>query len=66
VVELAQKAGFKLVSHSEALANPKDTKDWPKGVWTLPPSLQLGAQDRDKYLAIGEADNMLLKFQKPQ
>jgi predicted methyltransferase len=66
VVELAQKAGFKLVSHSEALANPKDTKDWPKGVWTLPPTLTLGEQDRDKYLAIGEADNMLLKFQKPK
>jgi predicted methyltransferase len=66
VIELAKKAGFKLVSQSEALANAKDTKDWPKGVWTLPPSLQLGEQDRDKYLAIGEADNMLLKFQKPQ
>jgi predicted methyltransferase len=66
VIQLAQKAGFKLVSRSEALANAKDTKDWPKGVWTLPPTLTLGEQDRDKYLAIGEADNMLLKFQKPK
>ena len=47
------------------LANPKDTKDWPKGVWTLPPTLALGDQDRAKYLAIGEADNFLLKFEKP-
>jgi predicted methyltransferase len=64
-IALAEKAGFKLVSRSEALANPQDTKNWPKGVWTLPPTLQLGEQDRDKYLAIGEADNFLLKFQKP-
>jgi predicted methyltransferase len=48
------------------LANPKDTKDYPKGVWTLPPTLALGEQDRAKYEAIGEADNFLLKFQKPE
>ena len=65
-IALAEKAGFKLVGRSEALANPKDTKDWPKGVWTLPPTLQLGETDREKYVAIGEADNFLLKFQKPK
>lgn len=65
-IALAEKAGFKLVSKSEALANPKDTKDWPKGVWTLPPTLTLGETDRAKYQAIGEADNFLLKFQKPK
>lgn len=65
-IELAQKAGFKLVTRSETLANAKDTKNWPQGVWTLPPTLALGDQDRDKYLAIGEADNSLLKFQKPK
>jgi predicted methyltransferase len=65
-IELAKKAGFELVSRSEALANKKDTKDWPKGVWTLPPTLAMGEQDRDKYLAIGEADNFLLKFRKPK
>ncbi len=65
-IQLAEKAGFKFVSSSELLANPKDTKDWPRGVWTLPPTLALGDQDREKYLAIGEADNFLLKFQKPQ
>jgi predicted methyltransferase len=65
-IALAEKAGFKLAGKSEVLANAKDTKDWPKGVWTLPPTLALGDQDRDKYTAIGEADNFLLKFQKPR
>jgi predicted methyltransferase len=65
-IEMAKKAGFKLVGRSDILANPKDTKDWPKGVWTLPPTLALGDTDREKYLAIGEADNFLLKFQKPE
>jgi predicted methyltransferase len=65
MIALAEKAGFKLLGRSELLANPKDTKDWPKGVWTLPPRLAMGDQDREKYLAIGEADNFLLKFQKP-
>lgn len=65
-IALAEKAGFKLVSRSEILANPKDTKDYEKGVWTLPPVLALGDQDRAKYQAIGEADNFLLKFQKPR
>lgn len=65
VIAMAEKAGFKLVSRSEILANPKDTKDHPSGVWTLPPTLALGEQDRAKYQAIGEADNFLLKFQKP-
>lgn len=65
VIKLAMKAGFELVGRSELLANPRDTKDWPRGVWTLPPTLALGDQDRDHYLAIGEADNFLLKFRKP-
>jgi predicted methyltransferase len=66
VVAMAKKAGFVLVDSSEVNANPRDTKDWPKGVWTLPPSLALGEKDRDKYIAIGEGDNMVLKFQKPR
>jgi predicted methyltransferase len=65
-IGLAEKTGFKLAGKSEVLANPKDTKDWPRGVWTLPPTLALGDQDREKYLAIGEADNFLLKFVKPE
>lgn len=65
-IALAEKAGFKFVGKSEILANPKDTKDWPRGVWTLPPTLALGQQDREKYIAIGEADNFVLKFVKPE
>ncbi|HMJ50653.1 MAG TPA: hypothetical protein VK540_01210 [Polyangiaceae bacterium] len=65
VVTLAQKAGFKLAGASEINANPKDTKDYPKGVWSLPPTLQLGETDKEKYIAIGESDRMTLKFVKP-
>ncbi|HWP94354.1 MAG TPA: methyltransferase domain-containing protein [Gammaproteobacteria bacterium] len=65
VIELARQAGFILDAKSEINANPKDTKDHPKGVWTLPPTLRLGDTDRDKYLAIGESDRMTLRFVKP-
>lgn len=65
VIAAAQSAGFKLAGKSELKANPKDTKDYGKGVWALPPSLAYGAQDREKYLAIGESDRMVLKFVKP-
>jgi predicted methyltransferase len=64
-VQLAKQAGFELVGSSEMLANPKDTKNWPKGVWTLPPTFALGTTDHAKYAAIGEADNFLLLFRKP-
>ncbi len=63
-IALAEKAGFHLVASSEMNANPKDTRHWPQGVWTLPPSYALGQTDRAKYAAIGEADNFVLKFQK--
>jgi predicted methyltransferase len=66
VIKLATDAGFKLDAQSEINANPKDTKDYPKGVWTLPPTLTLGDQDRAKYLAIGESDRMTLRFVKPE
>lgn len=65
VITLAKKAGFKLQAKSEVNANPKDTKNHPEGVWTLPPTLRLKDQDREKYLAIGESDRMTLKFIKP-
>jgi predicted methyltransferase len=66
MIELAKKAGFKFIAASDINANPKDTKDYAKGVWTLPPVLASGDQDKEKYLAIGEADNFVLKFQKPK
>lgn len=65
VISRATKAGFELAGRSETNANPRDTKDYPKGVWTLPPSLTLGAQDLARYQAIGESDRMTLKFKKP-
>lgn len=64
-IALAKKAGFELVGSSEINANPKDTKDWADGVWTLPPTLSQGDKDRARYVAIGEADNFVLKFRKP-
>jgi predicted methyltransferase len=65
VVKLAVDAGFVLDGSSEVNANPQDTHDHPKGVWTLPPTLTLGEQDRAKYQAIGESDRMTLRFVKP-
>jgi predicted methyltransferase len=65
VIKLAEDAGFKLAGKSEINANPKDTKDYPQGVWTLPPVLRLKDVDKEKYLAIGESDRMTLKFVKP-
>ena len=64
-IKLFEASGFKLVAKSEANANPKDTKDYPKGVWTLPPSFREGDTDRAKFAAIGESDRMTLLFQKP-
>jgi len=65
VLELAAQAGFEFVASSEINANPKDIKQYPEGVWTLPPISRLGEQDQEKYLAIGESDRMTLKFIKP-
>jgi predicted methyltransferase len=65
-IALAQQVGFELIGSSEMLANPRDTKDWVDGVWTLPPTLSQGDKDRERYIAIGEADNFVLKFRKPK
>ena len=65
VISLAEKAGFILVETSEISANSLDSKNHPKGVWTLPPTLRLGQHERDKYLKIGESDRMTLRFRKP-
>jgi len=64
LIEQVEAAGFKLAGKSEINANPKDTKDYEGGVWTLPPSLSKKDKDRDKYVAIGESDRMTLKFVK--
>ena len=65
VIALAEQAGFRLSGTSEINANPKDTKDYAAGVWTLPPTYRLKDVDRARYAAIGESDRMLLRFSKP-
>ncbi len=63
-IEKIEAAGFKLAAKSELNDNPKDTKDYPDGVWTLPPTYRLGDKDRAKYAAIGESDRFTLRFVK--
>jgi predicted methyltransferase len=65
-IEVIQRAGFRLMDSADINDNPKDTKDYERGVWTLPPSFRLGDEDRDKYAAIGESDRFTLKFVKPE
>jgi predicted methyltransferase len=64
-IKLIEAQGFRLVAKSEVNDNPKDTKDYEQGVWTLPPTYRLGAKDHDKYAAIGESDRFTLRFVKP-
>ena len=64
-IKLIEAQGFRLVAQSQVNANPKDTKDYEQGVWTLPPTYRLGDRGRDKYAAIGESDRFTLKFVKP-
>jgi len=63
-IGLIEKAGFKLAAKSEVNANPKDTKDYPDGVWTLPPTYRLGDKDKAKYQAIGESDRFTHRYVK--
>ena len=63
LVREAERAGFRLAGSSEINANPKDPRTMP--VWYLPPTLKPDQKDRAKYEAIGEADNMTLRFVKP-
>ncbi len=65
VIEMMEKAGFKLLGSSEVVANTKDTKDYAAGVWALPPTFRMKDVDREKLAAIGESDRFLLKFVKP-
>ena len=64
-IAMAKKHGFELVSKSEVNSNPKDIKNYPKGVWILPPNLRMKEVDKEKYLEIGESDRMTLLFRKP-
>ncbi|MEG9267277.1 class I SAM-dependent methyltransferase [Qipengyuania sp. Mu-71] len=66
VVAIFAANGFELAGESEINANPNDPANWEGGVWTLPPVLRYGDQDRAKYEAIGESDRMTLLFRKAQ
>ena len=61
----AKEAGFVFEASNDLLLNPKDTADHPFGIWSLPPSLAVDEKDKAKYQAIGEANQMMLKFRKP-
>lgn len=63
-IALIEKAGFQFIGSSEVKANPKDTKDYPEGVWSLPPTYRQKDVDRARYEGIGESDRMVLKFVK--
>lgn len=74
VIALAAAAGLYLEARSEVNANPADTRDYPEGVWSLPPGLAVCGEMEDPalqaecevpYLAIGESDRMTLRFRKP-
>lgn len=79
VIRAAQQAGFVLDARSELNANPKDDRDHPYGVWTLPPTRvsapregnandrpsPLTEAERAEHDAVGESDRMTLRFRKP-
>ena len=64
LINLIESNNFELLNKSSINNNPKDTKDYPKGVWTLPPTLRLGEENKENYIEIGESDRMTLKFKK--
>jgi predicted methyltransferase len=63
-IDLIESVGFRLVARSSINANPNDTKDYEKGVWTLPPGYAEGETDHVRYARIGESDRFTLKFEK--
>jgi predicted methyltransferase len=73
IVAAAQKAGLVLEAESDINRNPKDTKDHPFGVWTLPPNSRTSQNgvttpadfNPEKYKAIGESDRHTMRFRKP-
>jgi predicted methyltransferase len=64
LTQRARAAGFELQARSEINANPRDTKDHPNGVWSLPPTLRGGEMGRDKFTAIGESDRFTHRYVK--
>lgn len=65
LIAVAEKVGFELDARSGINANPRDLKNYPRGVYSLPPVLAMGEKNKEMYLEIGESDRMTLKFVKP-
>ena len=61
VIKFMEVNGFDFVARSEVNANPRDTADYPQGVWELPPTL---GTKREALKAVGESDRMTLLFRK--
>lgn len=66
VIDLAEAAGFSLAARSEINANPNDTRDYPGGVWELPPTLDVSDAEQALRIEVGESDRMTLRFVKPR
>jgi predicted methyltransferase len=62
LIKQIEKQGLKFIEKSEINSNPRDLKNYKKGVWSLPPRFSDGK--KTKYLNIGESDRMTLKFIK--
>jgi len=62
LIKKIENQGFKFIEKSEINSNPRDLKNYKKGVWSLPPRFSDGK--KTKYLNIGESDRMTLKFIK--
>ena len=63
--ERALAAGFKAAGRSDVNANPRDTRDHPNGVWSLPPTFAGKDVDRERFAAIGESDRFTHRYQRP-
>lgn len=69
LIRLAENAGFEFLEKSEINANSLDTKDYPNGLYSLPPTLRgtlFNRGLRNKVIEIGESDRMTMKFVKPE
>lgn len=64
-IALIEAAGFELIGRSDVNANPRDSRNYPQGVWSLPPTFREGEPNRERYAAIGESDRFTLRFRKP-
>ena len=60
VIGSIESYGYRLAETSEINANPRDTADYPDGVWSIPPVMA----DTMASKAVGDSDRMTLRFTK--